>query len=431
MKFIHTSDWHLGKCLEGFSRFEEQESFINDFIKLTNEKNPDMVIIAGDIFDSSNPSAKAEGLFYTALKQISNNGARLVLIIAGNHDSPERLTAANPIVREQGIIMLGTPKEYPEIGEYGGFKVIQSSEGFLKVIVHGEKAAIITMPYPSEKRLNEMLDIEDEAAYDIDTEYEEMKRKSYSARIGEIFTELSHKFSDDSVNIVVSHLYIAGGEASDSERPVQIGGGFAVEAGRLPKNAHYIALGHLHRPQKVNGILNTYYAGSPLQYSKSEINYAKGCKLIIVNACDKPDNIKIEDIYFNNYRPIEIWKCNSIDDAIEKCRVNSDKKSWVYLEIKTDTYISNESIKMMKDYKEGIVEIKPIIEDKASDESYEDIKEKNIEELFKSFYLSQRNVEPSPEVMDMFFEIIGDEDTDNNEEKISVGADKGRDDNEA
>src|SRR3712207_5073600 len=101
MRILHTSDWHLGKNLEGASRLEEQEQFIEDFIHIVDENCIDMVIISGDIYDSSNPPAKAEKLFYKALKGISKNGKRLTLVIAGNHDNPDRLSAASPLAYEQ------------------------------------------------------------------------------------------------------------------------------------------------------------------------------------------------------------------------------------------------------------------------------------------------------------------------------------------
>ena len=110
MRILHTADFHLGKNLEGFSRMDEQEEFLKDFIKIVKENNIDLVIIAGDIYDNSNPPARAEKMFYSTLKKLSENGERLILVIAGNHDNPERLVAAGPLAREHGIIMIGTPK---------------------------------------------------------------------------------------------------------------------------------------------------------------------------------------------------------------------------------------------------------------------------------------------------------------------------------
>ncbi len=340
MKIIHTSDWHLGKSLEGFSRMEEQEKFLDDFVLMVEEKEADLVIIAGDIFDNGNPPAKAEFLFYKALKDISNNGKRAILVIAGNHDNPDRLAAVSPIAYEHGIIILGTPKSIAAKGKYGDFEVVNSGEGFLEMDIHGEKAIFVTVAYPSEKRLNEIFNEDNN---------EENRIISYSDRIGELFSSLNRRFRKDTINIAVSHIFIVGGETTDSERPIELGGTLAVSANMLPQDAQYIALGHLHRPQIVNGTeLIAYYSGSPLQYSKSEITYSKCCYLVDVKA-DSMANV--ETIYFKNYKPIEVWKCNGIYEAIERCKANSHREVWAYLEIKTDTFISLEDVKAIRDSK--------------------------------------------------------------------------------
>ena len=91
MRILHTADWHLGKNLEGLSRMDEQERFLEDFVHIVKDNNIDLVIIAGDVYDSSNPPARAEKMFYDTLKKISANGERMTLVISGNHDNPERL----------------------------------------------------------------------------------------------------------------------------------------------------------------------------------------------------------------------------------------------------------------------------------------------------------------------------------------------------
>lgn len=395
MRILHTSDWHLGKSLEGESRIEEQEKFVEDFIHIVDKNNIDMVIISGDIYDNSNPSAKAERLFYRALKGISDNGNRIVLAIAGNHDNPDRLSAAKPLAYEQGIILLGRPKSCAEIGKCGKHNIVDSGEGYVEIEIHGEKAVIITLPYPSEKRLNEVL---------FENIEEEERQKSYSDKVKEIFVKLSEKYREDTINLAVSHLFILGGEESDSERQIQLGGSLAVSANVFPAKAQYIALGHLHRPQEIKSKTRCIYAGSPLQYSKSEVGYTKCCYIVDVNP---GKTAEVEMIPLKNYKPIEVWKCENLQKAIEKCEENKDREVWVYLEIKTEEFISQEDIKIMKSTKKDILEIKPIIigQDEEEDEFY-NIKEKSMRELFKEFYIKQRMVEPNEEVMDLFLSIV-------------------------
>ena len=399
LKIIHTSDWHLGKLLEGNSRLEEQEQFIDEFVQKVEEKDADLIIIAGDIYDSGNPSAKAEWLFYNGIKRISNSGRRAILIIAGNHDSPERLEAVIPLAREQGIIILGTPKSVIEIGKFGSFQVSDSGEGYIELCINNESAVILTVPYPSEKRLGEILSQESD---------EEEVQKSYSARIGEIFNELSNKYRKDTINLAVSHLYVAGGETSDSERAIQLGGSYAVEVKDLPKKAQYIALGHLHKNQVFNiDDVPIVYCGSPIKYSKKEKNN-KNCIYFIDL---KPGEHAVpERIYLTDYKPIEVWKCKSIDDAIDRCRNDGKRNIWVYIEIDCDRIISQQEIKEMKDYRPDIIEIKPNLKDGENEnEIYENLTEKSMEEVFRKFYLWRNDVEPTQELVELFLSLVDEE----------------------
>ena len=129
MKILHTSDWHLGKKLEGYSRIEEQEKFLEELKEICNREEIQVILIAGDVYDSSNPPVEAEKLYFKAIKDLSNNGDRLIIVIAGNHDNPEKLLASTPFSSEYGIITFGKPLEVKELGQYGKWEVIESFEG--------------------------------------------------------------------------------------------------------------------------------------------------------------------------------------------------------------------------------------------------------------------------------------------------------------
>ncbi|MDI6618499.1 MAG: exonuclease SbcCD subunit D [Clostridiales bacterium] len=403
MRILHTSDWHLGKTLEGFSRIEEQEKFIDELIGIVRDKKIDLVLIAGDIYDTSNPPAKAESLFYRAIKGITEDKKRGIIIVSGNHDNPERLVAPSPLASNEGIILLGTPRSVINKGKYGCMDVVDSGEGFIEIELKGERAVIITLPYPSERRLNEVFSDE----FD-----QRENQRSYSERVGELFCKLQEKYRDDTINLAISHIYIKGGKTCDSERPIELGGSFAVGADKLPQKAQYIALGHLHKPQRIeyNG-LNIMYSGSPLQYSKSEIDYAKSVYIIDVKAGQKP---KIERVYLKNYKPIEVWKFNSIEDAIERCRNDGKRNIWVYIKIKTDRVITPSEMKEMRDLRPDILEIQPDVDGTDEEAAIsKDMSEKSMKELFEEFYRSRRQMEPSEELIDLFLKVIqkeGDED---------------------
>lgn len=404
MRVLHTSDWHLGKNLEGCSRMDEQEAFLKDFVEIVQENNIDMVVIAGDIYDNSNPPARAEKMFYDTLKKISAKGERTTLVIAGNHDNPERLIAAGPLARDHGIIMVGTPKSVVSVGEYGNSEVLEAGEGFIEVQIKDEKAVILTVPYPSEKRLNEVLYGE--------MDEEEEKAKTYGERIKALFDRLQSKYREDTINLVVSHLFTMGSEEAGSERNVQLGGSFIVDGGCFPEKAQYIALGHVHKPQLVPGTSKrARYSGSPLQYNKKEINFKKKCFIVDVKAHEE---CKIEEVEFKVYKPIEVWKCESIEAAIEKCEKNKDKDCWVYLEITTDRYIREDEIKKMKSTKKDILEIMPKIVGKDDEEfDINSFSEKSFKDIFKEFYLKERKVDPQEEVVDLLLSIVDDKEEDN------------------
>ena len=273
MRIIHTSDWHLGKNLEGISRINEQKQFLKDFCSIVEENNIDIVIIAGDIYDNSNPKAIAEKMFYDTLKTLSNNGNRIIILISGNHDSPDRLVAASNLAKDLGIIMVGTPKSIVKEGKYGCAEVFDSTEGFFRLKMKNEVVSVIALPYPSEKNLNEAL------YGDMDEDQENIK--SYNDRIKLYFNKLESKYRDDTINIAISHLFTLGSIEGGSERGIELGGSYIVNGECLPKKAQYIALGHIHKAQIVQGTnKRARYSGSPLQYNKKEINYEKGCYLI-------------------------------------------------------------------------------------------------------------------------------------------------------
>jgi exonuclease SbcD len=270
--------------------------------------------------------------------------------------------------------------------------------------MNGEKAVILSVPYPSEKRLNEVLY---EAMDD-----EEERLKSYGDRIKMLFDSLKEKYRDDTINIAVSHLFAMGSEEAGSERNVQLGGSFIVDGSCFPDNAQYVALGHVHKPQIVPGTKKkARYAGSPIHYNKKEISFKKKCFIVDVKAGEE---CNIEEFEFKVYKPIEIWKCESIEAATLKCEENKEKDCWVYLEITTDRYIREDEIKLMKNTKSDILEITPkIIGEDLVEIDMSSFSEKSFEDIFKDFYMKERNVEPQKEVVDILLSVLQEGEEDN------------------
>ena len=295
--------------------------------------------------------------------------------------------------------MIGTPKTIIEKGCYGNHKVIDSGEGYVEIEINNERAVILTVPYPSEKRLNEVLYGEMDST--------EEKLASYGDRIRELFNSLKVKFRDDTINLVVSHLYTMGSEESGSERSIQLGGSYIVDASCFPKEAQYVALGHIHKNMivpKTNKKVR--YSGSPIQYSKSEANSQKACIFFDIKAKEEVNPVNIN---FKVYKPIDIWKVDSIEEAIEKCKENETRNSYVYLEIKSDRFIREDEIKEMKSYKKDIIEIIPKIISSDMEFIPEEILEKPFVDIFKAFYKKERGLEADEEVVNMLMSIVSSE----------------------
>jgi len=398
MKILHTSDWHLGKHLEGFSRLDEQRQFLEELCQICDEKNIDVVIVAGDVYDTSNPPAQAEKLYYEALKKISNKGRRPVIAIAGNHDNPDRIQAAWPIASEQAILLAGHPKMEGYTGKFGEHNLSWLGDNVYELEIRGERLRLGLLPYPSERRLGEVLS---------DSDDETLMQASYSKRLNHIFENMDEHFAKDVVNVVVSHIFVMGGMTSESERPIQIGGTLVVDPGHLPHKADYIALGHLHRPQSVkHSKVPAFYSGAPLQYSRSEIGYTKSVSVI-----EKGEGGELftEEVPVSMPKPIEVWRCKGMKEALDKCETEGHRNVWVYLEIETEQVLSQSDIKALKELKPDLLSIMPILEIHQSEEDDLKPEEKGFDNLFTEYYEHVRGIKPTEQLHKLLGNILNEE----------------------
>jgi DNA repair protein SbcD/Mre11 len=199
MKLLHTSDWHLGKRLDDFSRMEEQQAVLQEICEIAEREQVDAVLVAGDLFDTFNPPTEAVDLFYKTLKRLAADGKRPVIAIAGNHDSPDRIEAPDPLARECGIIFAGYPNSVVAPFELdSGLKVLQSDEGFLELQLPGTNIPlrILHTSYANEYRLKTFLGHENSE--------EELRTV-----LQEKWQKLAEQYCDETgVNILVSHLFM-------------------------------------------------------------------------------------------------------------------------------------------------------------------------------------------------------------------------------
>lgn len=403
MRIIHTSDWHLGRTLEGRSRIQEQAKFIDELCEIVVEEAVDLVLIAGDIFDTVNPPAVAEELFYDALNRLSDEGRRGIVVIAGNHDNPERLCASSPLAIRHGITLCGLPKQIlspslraqPDQG-----RVVRVAAGLGWAELHipscPDPAIVAMLPYPSESRLNEVL------SESLD---EAILRVEYSKRVQHIFHSSGQHFRPDAVNLGVSHLFVRGGMKSDSERPIELGGAPTVEPEALPSGAQYVALGHLHRAQAVKSAsAPTRYSGSPLAYSFSESGYAKS--VILVDAYPGKA-VTTREIFLSAGYPLVKWQAKEglaqVQHWIEE---GKDLHAWIDLEVNVTNALHPQDIHSLRQQRERLVNIRPIFPE--TEQLVAEARSKMpIQELFAKFYqLRTGGAEPEADLVSLFLSLI-------------------------
>lgn len=393
MRILHTADWHLGRSLEGRSRLEEQAQFLDELVKIVEEEKIDVVLMAGDAFDTVNPPAAAESLFYESISRLSNGGKRPISIIAGNHDNPDRLSAASPLAHGQGIQLLGLPT-----------MDVQT----IYVPSRNETLKLAALPYPSESRLAEVLS---------ESHEELMLRDKYDQRIQGIFEQMSKAFTPETINIAMSHIYVTGGSSTDSERPIEVGGAYTVAATSLPEAAQYVALGHLHRPQMISRAKTiARYSGSPLAYSFSEAGYAKS--VTILDA--KPGQpVEMSEVFLSSGRPLVRWKAKEgLAQVYSWLDEGKDANAWIDLEIHVTNALSIEEIHRLRKYHSGLIHIRPVFEELEKYKLERTVSPSTpIDELFARFYEKQTGgAKPEPELTRLFLELITEDEDEEGDE---------------
>ncbi len=405
MKILHTSDWHLGKRLEDFSRIEEQQAVLQEICEIAERENVDAVLVAGDLFDTFNPPTEAVDLFYKTLKRLSNNGCRPVIAIAGNHDSPDRIEAPDPLARECGIIFAGYPNSIvPTVELESGLKVLQSEEGFLELKLPGTSIPLrlLLTPYANEFRLKTYLGHENSE--------EELR-----IVLQEKWQELAARYCDNKgVNLLVTHLFVTrkGAELPEEpadEKPIlHVGGAQVIYTENIPKQIEYTAIGHLHRMHKVDSEpCPVYYSGSPLSYSFAEANQKK---FVLLVDMDPGKEAEVQEIELTKGKKLLRKRAEGIDEALSWLIENPD--FLVELTMVTDTYLTAQERKQLSAAHNGIVTIIPEV--RNADEFHSGSKKgidltRNMEELFTDYFRHSKGQEPNEEIMKLFTEILAEE----------------------
>ena len=272
MIFIHTSDWHLGRIFHGIHLTDDQAYILNEFVQSLKFIDPDCLIIAGDIYDRTVPPADAIELFNWFLERISLDLQLPVILIAGNHDSPERLGFGAKILSLSNVHIISKP------------------EMVTKSIVLNDDTGPIRfycLPYAEPAMIREF--------------FPENSIEDHEDAVTVQVKRLTSRALKNERSVLIAHLYTAGGDISESERPLSLGGSSVVPAS-LFQSFNYVALGHLHRPQFI-GNQSINYSGSLLKYAFSESDHEKSFSRVEIN---RRGHATVERILFKPRRNVRI-----------------------------------------------------------------------------------------------------------------------------
>ena len=251
MRLLHTSDWHLGRTLFSVPLIEHQKVFLDWLVAQVDEQSIDAVLISGDVYDRSVPSVESIALFEQALVALAQRAA--VVVIPGNHDSATRLGFAGPLLESANVHVRANARDIKR-------PIVLTSDG--------QDVQIFGIPYLEPTFHAESFGCERTHACVLNAAMEQIRQSALS----------------EMPVIVVAHAFVTGGQPSESERDVRVGG-IPDAPVSVFEGADYVALGHLHRPQELNtqSQMQARYSGSPIAYSFSEEGQEKSVVIIDVN----------------------------------------------------------------------------------------------------------------------------------------------------
>ncbi|MGI9544047.1 MAG: metallophosphoesterase family protein [Cyclobacteriaceae bacterium] len=401
MKLLHTADWHLGKRLMDFSRIEEQRQVLDELIEIAQKEQVDVVLVAGDLFDQINPSNEAIELFYQALHRLSNQGQTAVIVIAGNHDAPDRIEAPHPLAKECGIFLAGRPdSKIPLVKLESGLQIKRSSPGFIEINCPGVSfpLRLILTPYANEVTFRRYLGKKDQEA---------VLRKLLKSQ----WQTLAEKYCDDlGVNILMSHLYFMQQDGPKPEEPedekpiLHMGGAQAIYTEAIPDQIQYTALGHLHQYQTVSSKSSpVIYSGSPLAYSFAEADQQK---YVIIIEAEPGKRVETKEVPLSSGKRLYQKKFKDTERAL--AWLANHQEAYVELTLISDSFIEAATKRKLYQAHSGIIGIIPeLTGDREASSSTKKIDlAQDRKTLFQDYFESRKGQRPPKELMDLLSEII-------------------------
>lgn len=380
MRFLHTADWHIGKIVHEQSMLADQAYILEQLIEQAEEYEVDAVLMAGDLYDRSLPPKEAVSLVNQTLSRLINELEVPVFIIAGNHDSNERIEYLSGVAEAKQLYMEGTLKAHTR-----------------KVSL--KEADIYMMPYADHVMIRQALDQPEIRTIE----------EAVAAQVEQITS--SDEFDRSRINMVMFHGYVISGsrtslEESDSERPLSIGTAEWIDQSIFDA-FDYVALGHLHKGQKV-GSNRIRYSGSPLKYSKSEATHQKKSFIIDIDH----DSLEVTPVPLIPKRDMRIVR-GAFDDLMQQ----DWSDDYIFIELTDDMFIQDAMSRLRGQFPQILgLEYVNLRADQSTYQTArsQDLKRQSMESLFSDFfeqYTEHTLDEPRREVVREIVRLVEQEET--------------------
>ncbi len=315
MRFLHTSDWHLGRIFHNVHLTDDQAQVLAQLVDLVRETEVDAVIIAGDIYDRAVPPAAAVELLDEVLSRLVLDLKVPTIVIAGNHDGPERLGFGARLLKERGLHIAGTLQQ-----------------GLKKITLQDEHGPVHVLPIPY-------------AVPEVVREWaKDEELRGHQAAMKALIDHARKDLPSGERGIAVAHAFVAGGEESESERALSVGGSGQVSTS-LFEGFDYVALGHLHRPQNV-GSQKIRYSGSLLKYSFSEVDHNKSVSLVEM---DKEGGVEVTELPLAARHDLRSVK-GTLQEVLSAAMDDAHKEDYLLAVLEDDEVLLNPMAKLRQVY---------------------------------------------------------------------------------
>ena len=361
MRFLHSADWHLGRVYHGVSLLEDQAHVLQQFVRIAADTRPDAVLLAGDIYDRSVPPAEAVRLLDRVLSELILDLKIPVVMIAGNHDGPDRLAFGSGLLQRAGLTVRGP------VGMDAAPLVLRDA--------HGE-VAVYALPY-AEPALVRSASGDDTIA----DHHAALAAQTAAVRAAHVPGRRS---------VVVAHAFVQGGAESESERPLSVGGTGAVGVGVFD-GFDYAALGHLHRPQAIGGG-RIQYSGSLLKYSFAEADHAKSVNLVDMDA---EGNCTVERILLVPRRDLRILE-GELAALVAAAATDPARDDYVLARLTDHGALLDAMGKLRSAYPNALAIERPTLIGDGPGRATADHRRTRIQDLFASFHLETTGVALEP-----------------------------------